>query len=142
MLNLKSHQETFAAFKPSKTLWFWSCAGCAVLTMIVGFSAGGWVTGGTAKEIAADAADKARAQLVAGACFDNFVKGTDFAKTLAKLKDTSSWQRSDMLEDGGWVTLAGMKEPLDDAAEICASKLVAMEVPVASAAPGGATVVK
>ena len=23
-------------FQPSKTLWFWTCAGCAVLTMILG----------------------------------------------------------------------------------------------------------
>jgi hypothetical protein len=142
MPETKGVQQTFAEFKPSKSLWFWSCAGCVAVTMIVGFTLGGWVTGGTAKEMAADAADDARAELVASACIERFSESTDFAKKLVTLKGTNSWERSDMLEEGGWVTLAGMKEPLDDAAEICANKLAAMETPVASAAPGGATLVK
>jgi hypothetical protein len=132
MAQAKTFKQRVAEFKPSKTLWFWSCAGCVVLTMIIGFAFGGWVTGGTAKEMAQTAADDARAQLVASACVEKFTSSADFAAKLAKLKGTNSWARSDMLEDGGWVTLAGMKEPLNDAAEICSDKLAAMETPVTS----------
>ena len=53
----------------------------------------------------------------------------------AALKAASSWKQGDMVADGGWATLAGMKEPLDDAARLCANKLVAMDVPVADAKP-------
>lgn len=133
MAQEKTFKQRFGAFKPSKTLWFWSCVGCAVLTMIVGFTFGGWVTGSTATEMAATAADEARAKLVASVCVEKFTTSTGFAVDLAKLKETNSWARSDMLEDGGWVTLAGMEEPLDDAAELCSDKLAAMEVPVADA---------
>ena len=134
MAQAKTFKQRFAEFKPTKTLWFWSCVACAVLTMIVGFTFGGWVTGGTAKEMAQTAADEARAKLVASVCVEKFTTSSGFAVKLAKFKETNSWERPDMLEEGGWVTLAGMKEPLDDAADICSDKLAAMEVPVASTA--------
>src|SRR2546427_7992744 len=38
--------------RPTKTLVFWSWVATAVVTMIVGFSWGGWVTGGTARATA------------------------------------------------------------------------------------------
>src|SRR5690606_37629023 len=56
------------AFKPSKTLWLWSCVGAAVLTMIVGFTAGGWVTEKTSTEQANIASTAAVAQLAASVC--------------------------------------------------------------------------
>ena len=34
--------------RPTKTVTFWCCVASAVLTMIIGFGWGGWVTGGTA----------------------------------------------------------------------------------------------
>jgi hypothetical protein len=52
-------------YRPSKTLWFWSAAGVAVATMIIGFTAGGWTTGGNAAIMAERAAQDARAELVA-----------------------------------------------------------------------------
>ena len=134
MAQANTFKQRVAEFKPSKTLWFWSCVACIVLTMIVWFTFGGWVTGGTAKEMAQTAADDARAKLVASVCVEKFTTSSDFAVKLAKLKETNTWARSDMLEKGGWVTLAGMTEPLDDAAELCSDKLAAMEVPVASTA--------
>src|SRR3546814_20362953 len=40
--------KNWGEYKPTKTVWAWSCIGAAALTMIIGFTAGGWVTGGTA----------------------------------------------------------------------------------------------
>ena len=142
MVEERNAKQKIADFRPSKTLWFWSCVGVAVVTMIVGFTLGGWVTGGTAEEMAEAAADDARADLVAAACVERFVRGPKFADKLAKLKEANTWQRSDVIEDGGWATLAGMEEPLDDAADICADRLAAMEVPVASKAPDKDTAIK
>jgi flavodoxin len=142
MVDGKRSKQKFADFKPSKTLWIWSCIGTAALTMIVGFTLGGWVTGGTAEEMAETAAEEARAELVAAACVERFVKGPEFAKNLTILKEASSWERSDVIEEGGWATLAGMNEPLDDAAEICADKVAAMTAPVAGKSGDKATVTK
>ena len=114
-------------YQPSKTLWFWSMAGVAVLTMIVGFSAGGWTTGGTATKMAEDAARTARAELVANLCVERFVTGPNASQKLAELKDTSSYQRDTFITEGGWIKLAGMQREAPGAADRCAENLVALE---------------
>ena len=121
-------------FRPSKSLWFWSVAGSVVLTMIVGFTAGGWTTGGTATEMAEDAARTARAELVANLCVERFVTGPNAGQKLAELKDTSSYQRDTFITEGGWIELAGMQREAPGAADRCADQLVAMEtLPAAGA---------
>src|SRR3546814_155238 len=115
--------------RPSKAMLFWSCAGCAVATMIIGFTWGGWVTGGTAQEMAAEAATGARAELAAAVCVDRFLNSPDAAGQLAQLRDTSAWQRDSFIEDGGWVTLAGMEDPVDEAADLCADQLLEADAP-------------
>ncbi|GIK97197.1 MAG: hypothetical protein BroJett029_14060 [Alphaproteobacteria bacterium] len=116
-------------FRPSKTLWFWSCVGCVVATMIVGFTVGGWVTGGTAEEMASDARENGRAELVAQICVDRFLDASDAASELAALKEQSTWQRDDFIQKGGWVKLAGFEEPVEGAADLCAEELAGMELP-------------
>ncbi len=73
-------------YRPSKRVWFWSCAGCVVATLVIGFGWGGWVTGGTATQMAADAAAGARAQLAATTCISRFEKSPGAAAELASLK--------------------------------------------------------
>ena len=128
-------------FRPTKTMTFWSCAAVAMGTMAIGFGAGGWVTGGTSAERAETAATEARSTLVANACVQRFTASESFASDLAALKEASYWNQSEVVAKGGWATVAGMKEPLDSAARICASELAAMEVPpVAEAKPAKTTV--
>ncbi|MBN8888953.1 MAG: hypothetical protein ABS99_03630 [Acetobacteraceae bacterium SCN 69-10] len=112
------------AYRPSKALWFWSCAGCAVATIVVGFAWGGWVTGGTAARMASDAADGARTQLAAAVCVSRFDSGPDAAAQLAALKKADSYSRSSLIEKDGWATLPGGKNPVDGAADLCARRLV------------------
>jgi hypothetical protein len=128
-----STQQRFQEYRPSKTALFWSCAGCIVATMIVGFTWGGWVTGGTASEIAENAAAQARAQVAATVCVDKFMNAADARIQLASFKDAgSSWRRENFIEDGGWATVAGQE--YDDAAELCAEQLMAVEPPPAQEA--------
>jgi hypothetical protein len=62
-----------------------------------------------------------------------FMDAGDARLQLASLKDiTSSWQRENFIEEGGWANVAG--EEYDDAAELCAERLMAMEAPVAQEA--------
>jgi hypothetical protein len=121
-------------FRPSKALWFWSCAACIVATLVIGFTWGGWVTGSTATQMASSAAENARAQLVANVCVEKFTASPSFAADLTELKKANSWSRDDLITKGGWVTLAGMTKPFDDAAGPCADKLMTLPTPTASAA--------
>ncbi|CAP42978.1 hypothetical protein [Bordetella petrii] len=119
-----SPMKAWSDYKPSKTIWLWSCVGAAVLTMIVGFTAGGWVTQNTAAKQAEASTSAAVAQLAAGICVHRFMAAPDAQAKLAALKSADSWKRDSIIEKGGWVTFADAKAPVDGAADLCASKLM------------------
>lgn len=124
MVDKLSIGRRWEAYRPSKALWFWSCAGCVVATTMVGFIWGGWVTGGTAARMAADAESGARAQLAAASCVARFDHGPDAVAQLAALKKADTYERSDMISKNGWVTMPGGASPVSGAADICAQKLL------------------
>jgi hypothetical protein len=129
---LMAEKAGWNEYRPSKAVWFWSCAGCVVLTMIVGFTWGGWVTGGSAEQMAATAREDGRAELAAAVCVEKFLGAPDAAIKLAELKEQSQWQRDGYIEEGGWVTLVGLEEPVEGAADVCAEQLAEMELPAAN----------
>lgn len=112
-------------YRPTKTVWFWSCAGAVVLTMVVGFTAGGWVTGGTAAEQIETSSENAVAKLAANICANRFLAAADAEYQVTQLKEVDSWKQDSFIEDGGWVTFANMKEPIDGAAQLCVEKVLA-----------------
>jgi hypothetical protein len=133
MADGKNMSQRFQDYRPSKTALFWSCAGCIVVTLIVGFTWGGWVTGGSAQDMAEEAAEHARAEVAAAVCVDKFMAATDARLQLASLKEnTSSWRQENFIEDGGWAVIADQE--YDGAAELCADKLIEMEAPAAQEA--------
>jgi hypothetical protein len=127
--------ERFAAYKASKKVLFWSWVGVAVLTMVVGFTWGGWVTGGAATKQAKTAAEDAVAQLAADVCYTRFMNAPDVQTSLTALKEEKSYARKSFVEKGGWVTIGGHDKPTAGAAEICADKLAEAELPVAAVTP-------
>jgi dienelactone hydrolase len=103
----------------------YGAAAGAVALAIVGFSWGGWVTGGTAKQMASD---QARLEVVAALvpiCVEQSKKDPQVIETLAKLKEASTYQRSDMLMDAGWATMPGSNDPNRNVASACMDKLAA-----------------
>ncbi|MFN3764118.1 MAG: hypothetical protein ACK4R3_00970 [Aliihoeflea sp.] len=134
MSHTASLSQRWAEYRPTKTAWFWSGAAIAVGTMVIGFTVGGWTTGGTAQEMAEDAARDARAQLASAICVHRFSAAPDASANWAELKDASSYERDNMIEDAGWTTFAAMEEAVPGAADMCADELVAMEsLPTTSA---------
>ncbi|AVF03555.1 MULTISPECIES: hypothetical protein [Devosia] len=122
-----SISEKFSNFQASKAVLFWSCAACVVATMVVGFTWGGWVTGGAAQERAEAASVQAVAQLAADICFSRYLAAPDARASLVALTEESSFRRSGVLEDGGWVTFAGRENPIDGAANLCARQLAEVD---------------
>ena len=76
--NKPSLGQRWSDARPTKTVLFWSCVASMVLTMIVGFSWGGWVTGGTARQTAETMARDAVVQRLAPICVVQ--SGRDLAK--------------------------------------------------------------
>ena len=113
----------------SKTTLFWSCAGCVVVALVVGFTWGGWVTGGTARQMAATAGDEARFDLASVICVDRFVAAPDARAKLIELKAIdSSFRQREFIEQGGWATMPGSTTPARQAAVICARVLSNLEL--------------
>src|SRR3546814_17266203 len=119
-----SPMKAWSDYKPSKTIWLWSCVGAAVVTMIVGFTAGGWVTQNTAAKQAQASTDVAVAQLAAGICAHRFMAAPDAQAQLSALKSAASWKRDSMIANGGWLTFADTQAPVDGAAELRARPLM------------------
>ena len=113
-------------YQPSKTMLFWACVGAIIVTVIVGFSWGGWVTGSSARAMAVTAGDEARGQLGSDICVERFNAAPDAAAKLVELKaitDTNTTRQ--FVEAGGWATMPGQKTADRRAAQGCATVLTA-----------------
>lgn len=131
MADINQLRQKWDEYRPAKAAIAWSFGAGVAATIAVGFIWGGWVTGGTAQETREAAVEEARATMAAAICVDRFMQAATAGVQLATLKETDRWKRDNFIEDGGWVTLPGMDKPVDDAAELCAEKLVDMELPAA-----------
>lgn len=110
--------------RPTKTIVFWSWVASVVLTMIIGFAWGGWVTGGTARSMAETMADDAVVKRLAPMCVVQFKQGPGIDQKLKELAKTDSWQRSEYVEKQGWATMPGEEKPDSKVAEECARLLM------------------
>ncbi|HTK89697.1 MAG TPA: hypothetical protein VL948_05565 [Verrucomicrobiae bacterium] len=118
-------KERWAASRPTKTVVFWSWLGIGILTMIVGFTWGGWVTGSTARAMAEARGEDAVAKRLAPMCALRFENAADKGQKLQELKDAGAWDRAEYVMKQGWATLPGDKEPERKVADECAKLLVA-----------------
>ncbi len=125
----RSLSQRWDELQPSKAMLAWACAGSIAATLVVGFSWGGWVTGGTARTMAADAGDEARGQLASVVCVENFMASPDAAVQLAALKEiSSSYQQRQFVEKGGWATMPGEDSAVRQAADLCAKALASRQI--------------
>jgi hypothetical protein len=85
--------------------------GGAILTMIIGFAWGGWVTGGTAQSTAEKMAEDAVANRLAPICVAQFNQDSEKTQKLKKLEETGTWQRGNYVEEQGWATMLGGRSP-------------------------------
>jgi hypothetical protein len=95
----------------------------AVATMIVGFSWGGWMLGGTAKKIADTQASSAVVAALAPICVAQFQSAADAPSQLALMKKVSTWDQGSFIEKGGWDKMPGSKSADDGVARACANML-------------------
>jgi hypothetical protein len=104
----------------------WGIAGGAVALAIVGFTWGGWITGGKAESTALIRVNDAVVMALAPVCVDKFQRAGDAAANLVALKKVDTWSQSDFVEKGGWATVPGThsSERVSAVAKACAVLLV------------------
>jgi hypothetical protein len=106
-----SFRKWWQEARPTKTVVFWSWIGSIILTMIVGFTWGGWVTGRTARTMAEDMAEDAVIERLAPICVAQFNQDPGKDQKLEELRETGSYQRRTYVQDQGWATMPGEEEP-------------------------------
>jgi hypothetical protein len=119
-----SFGQQWSDVRPTKTLVFWCCVASAVVTMIVGFTWGGWVTGGTARAMAAVTGEDAVVKRLAPICVVRFSQDPGKDQKLKAVKDTDSWQRGDYVKKQGWATMPGEQEADSKVADECVKLLI------------------
>jgi len=99
----------------------------AVATLVIGFNWGGWVTGGTAKEMTQKGVSAALVSALSPICVDKFQHSADAVSNLVEFKKVSSWQQGSFIEKGGWATMPGAEPANMAVAQACAVMLGSLE---------------
>ncbi len=108
----------------SRTRLLQGMAAGAVAAMVIGFSWGGWVTGGTANRLASEQADTAVVAALTPICVEKFMQNNNAKANLeAFRKISSTWEQGEYLQKGGWVTQPGATSSDYHLARACAEKL-------------------
>lgn len=97
----------------------------AVFVGVVGFTWGGWVTGGTSNDRAVAMSRNDVVASMVPVCLDMARSDPARAATLATIRAASTYQRRDALMAAGWATMPGTDAPDRDIAQAC---LAALEV--------------
>lgn len=100
----------------------WGLLAGAVGAMFIGFNWGGWSTQGNSQK----ATDAAVLTTRAAICVAQFANGPKYQERLKTLKATNSWERSAVIEKGGWDRMPGEEKAIDTVARACADGLSAL----------------
>ena len=112
--------------QPTKAHVVWACLATAILTMIIGFNWGGWVTAGSAQKAAETMAKDAVVQRLVPICVAQFNLDPDKSQKLGEMSGLSSYQRSQFVRDQGWATISGVEKPDNKVADACTKLLLEM----------------
>ena len=119
-----SLSQRWSATRPTKTGVFWFGVASVIVTMVVGFTWGGWVTGGTARRMAEASGEDAVVKRMAPICVIRFKEDPKRDQKLKQLKEINVWEQGDYVKKQGWATMPGDKEPESRVADECAKLLV------------------
>jgi hypothetical protein len=106
--------------RPTKTIVFWLSVAVIILTMIVGFNWGGWVTGGTAQNMVNDAV----VQRLGAVCVGQYNQDLGKTQKLRELQEVKAYRRDDYVKEQGWATMPGEENADNKVADACADLLV------------------
>ncbi|MFQ5684806.1 MAG: hypothetical protein ACE5HC_16255 [Candidatus Binatia bacterium] len=105
-------------------LGFWGATGGAIVLAIVGFKWGGWVTSGTARQMAEELAKDTVVNRLTPICVAQFNQDPEKDQKLKELKKKDSWDGRKYVEKQGWATMLGEKKPDSELAEECVKQLM------------------
>jgi hypothetical protein len=103
--------------------WLQGAVVGAIVLAVVGFSWGGWVTGGTSARNSATASHRAVVAALAPICVERFRSQDDAGVRTADLVKARIWERGAVIEKSGYATMPGSSGANSDVASACAEML-------------------
>jgi len=88
------------------TYGFWGLVVGAGVAITIGFAWGGWTTSGTTQKVSDEAVLASRAAI----CVAQFMGAPDHKTKLKELQGAESYQRSELIEKGGWDRMPGQEK--------------------------------
>ena len=107
------------------TFGLWGVFAGGVVLAIIGFAWFGWLTGGTAEEMAEQMAEEAVIARLAPYCVKQFNQDPKKIQKLKELKKIESYDRGTYIEKQGWATVLGEKKPDSKVADECSKMILA-----------------
>ena len=112
--------ERWASARPTKMVTVWCCAATAVVTIVIGFTWGQWVTGSTARAMAASRGEETLVRRLTPICVAQFRGDPKKEEKLRAMKALDSLQQADYVKTQGWATMPGEENPETRVASECA----------------------
>ncbi|WP_227288055.1 hypothetical protein [Boseongicola sp. H5] len=95
----------------------------AVFVGVVGFSWGGWMTGGSAEDLASERSHDSVIAALVPVCLDIARTDPDRIAQLATVRAAATFRRRDAVMEAGWATMPGSETPNRDLAMACMEAL-------------------
>ena len=115
-------------YTPTKAALGWTAAGASVLTIVAGFTIGGWVTGGGAERMVQEARVGGQAELAAAVCAANFRDAPTALEKQAELASMTTMRQRQFVLAQPWGQVPGAEGAVGrSAAEICARMITQMD---------------
>ena len=115
-----SYGDQWDNARATKKVVFGFAVAAIVLTIIVGFNLGGWVTGSAAKTMSSDAV----VQRMSSICVAQFNQDPGKVQKFTELKELRAYRRDDYVQEQGWATIPGEDKPDRKVADACATQLM------------------
>jgi len=95
----------------------------AVVVAILGFTAGGWVTGASANKMARVMAGDKVTEAMVPVCLDMAATDPERVEKMASIQEANGYSRRKAIMDTGWATPPGATSPDSDLARACIDEL-------------------
>jgi len=123
--SLTDIRQRWSDTRPTKTVTFWIVIIAIALTLVLGFTRGGWTTNASAARIAETSSQSAVVERLGAICVAQAETNPNLATRIEEMKALrSTLQRAAVVKEQGWATMPGKTTPDDQVASECAQQLM------------------
>ena len=110
-----------------KPPYLWGIVSGAIALLIVIFWTGWVVTSSTAEAEGKQMAKEAVLENLVPICVEQYLQDPNKVERFAELKEKSSYQRDDYVEESGWANMPGSESSVRGVADKCAKQIIELE---------------